>query len=141
LLIVGAGPYKTVLQGQAERLGIAERVEIRSIPASDRQGMAAQLAQADLVTLLSDYEAHPIAVMEALAMQRPVLVTATSGLQELADQGLVRAIPLDSSPQATAEAMMAQLRDPLLPGQVELATWDECVTRLLAVYRAIQEQS
>ncbi|MCA1723297.1 MAG: glycosyltransferase, partial [Thermomicrobia bacterium] len=74
LQIIGAGPYEKELRRLAARLGVAERTEIRAIPPGERGQMAALLAQADLVTLLSDYEAHPIAVMEALALGRSVLV-------------------------------------------------------------------
>jgi hypothetical protein len=41
---------------------------------TDRMGMATVLARAALVVLLSDYEAHPVAVMEALTLGRRVLV-------------------------------------------------------------------
>ena len=44
--------------------------------------MAEELSQAALVVLLSEYETHPIAVLEAVALGRPALVAATSGLSE-----------------------------------------------------------
>ena len=94
------------------------------------------LANADVVALLSDYEAHPIAVMEALGLGRPVLVADTSGLRELAEDGLVRVVPLDSTPQQVAEALLGQLREPLLP-EITLPTWEDCADELLAVYRAV----
>src|SRR5438874_2269988 len=93
LLILGAGSYASSLRKLAQKAGIAEHVEIRAIPASDRQAMAETLLQASLVTLMSEYEAHPVAVMEALSLQRPVLGIHTAGQQELAEQGLIRTIP------------------------------------------------
>jgi len=59
--------------------------------------MAEMLSQAMLVALLSEYEAHPVAVMEALALRRPVLVADTSGMRELAEQGFARSVSLDSN--------------------------------------------
>src|SRR5690349_17596745 len=59
LLILGAGPYEASLRQLARHFGVADVVEIRAVPASDRQGMAETLAQAALVALLSEYEAHP----------------------------------------------------------------------------------
>ena len=135
--IVGAGPYESTLQKMARRLGVAERVEIRAVPPADRGGMTAVIVQADLVTLLSDYESQGIAVMEAIALQRPVLVTATSALQELADRSLARTVPLKSTPEEVAEAVVGQLRQPLVPVNVELPTWDDCAASLLALYQAI----
>lgn len=135
LLIVGAGPYEAELRALAQAVGVAEYVEIRAVPASERLAMAELLAQAALVTLLSDYEAHPVAVMEALSLRRPVLVTETSGLKELADQGLVRAIPLGSSPEEVAFAVRQQIEEPVLPpASFALPTWDNCASQLQDVY-------
>lgn len=138
LLIVGTGPYEASLRQLAQTNGVTEQVEIRAIPASDRLGMAEVLSQATLMALLSDYEAHPIAVMEALSLQRPVLVTETSGLKELADQRLVRAIPLHSTPEEVALAVQKQIEEPVLPPKsFVLPTWDTCANQLLDVYRAV----
>jgi glycosyltransferase involved in cell wall biosynthesis len=140
LLILGGGPYEAALREQAAGLGIADAVEIRRIPPADREAMAATLAGAAVVALLSDYEAHPIAVMEALALGRPVLVAATSGLQELADDGLARAIPLDATPDQAAAALAEQIREPLRPAGFTLPTWDDCAAQLLAVYRRVADE-
>lgn len=138
LLIVGAGPYEASLRQLAQTSGVTEQVEIRAIPASDRLGMAEVLSQATLVALLSEYEAHPIAVMEALSLQRPVLVTETSGLKELADQRLVRAIPLHSTSEEVALAVQKQIEEPVLPPtSFVLPTWDICANQLLDVYQAV----
>lgn len=140
LLILGTGSYEASLHALAQRVGVADHVEIRSIAGSDRQAMAELLSQAILVALLSKHESHPIAVLEALALQRPVLVTATSGLRELAEQGLVRAIPLHSTPEEIAQAALQQIMDPIVPPvSFALPTWDECANRLQAIYNACVE--
>src|SRR5205085_110012 len=105
--IVGAGSYGPALQKMARKLGVAESVEIRAVPPEDRRGMAAVIVRANLVTLLSDYESQGIAVIEALALRRPVLVAGNSGLQEFADRGLARAISLKSTPEEVAMAMVS----------------------------------
>jgi glycosyltransferase involved in cell wall biosynthesis len=141
LRIVGAGPYEPDLRRLAHNLGVLDRVEIGPIPPTDRQGMAATLAGAALVTLLSDYETHPIAAIEALALGRPVLVTHTSGLGELADRGLARSVPLGSSPTEVASAMLEQLRHPLVPAAVDLPSWDDCAAKLLQLYHIVIRRS
>ncbi len=138
LLILGAGPYETNLRKLARQRGVADAVEIRAVPASDRRSMAETLAQATLVALLSEYEAHPVAVMEALALQRPVLVADTSGLREIAQQGLARAIPLYSTPQEIARAALQQIEQPLIPpAHLALPTWDDCARQLHDTYTTI----
>ena len=134
LLILGAGPYEAALLELAQSTGVAEYVEIRSVPARDRQGMAELLSQASLVALLSEYEAHPVAVMEALALRLPVLVADTSGMRELAEQGFARSVSLDSTPEEIAAAALRQIEEPLLPAQLALPTWEDCTRKLLTIY-------
>jgi glycogen synthase len=140
LRVVGTGPYESELRQLAQASGVGDRIEIGSIPAEDREGMAALLSRASLVVLFSEYEAHPVAVMEALSLGASVLVTDTSGLGEIARKGWANAIPLDSSPEATAQAMLQQLDNPLYPSAVSLPTWDDCAASLLNTYRAIRKQ-
>src|SRR4029079_4115276 len=83
LRIVGSGPYAPTLWRMARELGVEDRVEIGAVAAAERHAMAALLSGAKLVLLLSDYESQGMAVMEAIALGRPVLVAETSALQEL----------------------------------------------------------
>jgi glycosyltransferase involved in cell wall biosynthesis len=137
LRIVGAGPYEQDLWRLTQILGLSERFEIGPIPPTDRQGMATLLNSAAIAVQLSDYETHPIAALEALALGRPVLVTHTSGLGELADQGLARSVPLGSRPAAVASAILEQLGRPLTPARVDLPSWDDCATNLLQLYHLV----
>jgi glycosyltransferase involved in cell wall biosynthesis len=97
--------------------------------------MADVIGNASLVVLLSDYEAHPVAVMEALSLGRPVLVTRGSGLAELVDEGLAAGLSPGADSAAVAEAIAACLRQPVLPDRARLATWDTCTAQLLGLYR------
>lgn len=141
LLILGTGPYEATLREMAARLGVADSVEITAIPAHERERMASVLSGAALVTLLSEYEAHPIAVMEAAALGRPVLVADTSGLRELAEQGFARAIPLASTAEEVAAAVLNQLGQPLAPARIDLPTWDGCTAALLDLYRTVARRA
>jgi glycosyltransferase involved in cell wall biosynthesis len=137
LWIAGAGPYEPDLRRLALRLGVADKVDIRAIPPGNRRGMAEALSQAALVTLLSDFETHPLAALEAIALGRPVLVTDGSGMAELARRGLARAIPPGSRPEQIAAAVLDSLRRPAPPPPVALPTWDDCAAGLLTLYRSI----
>jgi glycogen synthase len=137
LRIAGSGPYEFDLNEMADNLGVKDYVEIKPIPAANRQGMAELLSKSSLVVLFSEYEAHPVAVMEALSLKRPVLVADTSGLSELAQRGLVAAVPMGCGPDALAEAMLKQLDHPLIPVGIQLPTWEECAAQLLTVYQQV----
>jgi glycogen synthase len=135
--IAGSGPYEEALAQLARELGVADRVEIRAVAAQDRRAMAEQLSRMALVVLFSDYETLPIAVLEALALRRPVLVTHSTGLDELAEKGLVRAVPHDSGPEQIAAAVLEQLRDPFVPARLDLPTWDDCAAQHHELYSSI----
>ncbi|MGD0385305.1 MAG: glycosyltransferase family 4 protein [Solirubrobacteraceae bacterium] len=135
LWIAGSGPYEAALRRQAADLGIADAVEISAVAAGDRAEMARRLSQVDLVVLLSDFETNPIAALETISLGRPLLVASGSGLGELADRGLARAIDPGIAPQQAAAAIMRELHDPLERPAVALPTWDDCAAGLLALYR------
>lgn len=137
LWIAGAGPYESKLRELAQQLGVADRVDIHAVPPSDRQQMARELSKAELVVLLSAFETHPIAVLEAVSLGRPVLVADTSGLSELAQKGFARAIPLKSTPPQVAQAIVDQLQHPQKPMKVNLPTWDDCAAELVSLYNSI----
>jgi glycosyltransferase involved in cell wall biosynthesis len=137
LRIVGSGPYEGTLRRLADHLGVADRVDIRGIPGGDRQEMARVLLGAKLVILLSDYESQGISVLEAISLGRPVLVADTTALRDLAESGLARATPLGSTAEEVAQAVLGQLRQPLLPNAVDLPTWDDCAAELMGLYRHV----
>jgi glycosyltransferase involved in cell wall biosynthesis/GT2 family glycosyltransferase len=137
LRIVGTGPYEPELRDLVQSLNLNGYVEIDGIPPEDRQGMARLLSQAALVVLFSEYEAHPVAVMEALSLGRSVLVADTSGLSEIARKGWVKAIPLSSTPHEVAAAVLRQLNEPAVRHDITLPTWDDCSRSILEVYQSV----
>jgi glycosyltransferase involved in cell wall biosynthesis len=137
LWIAGVGPYEADLRRLAAALQVADRVEIKAIPANQREAMAAELSQAALFVLFSEYETQPIAALEALALGCPALVADTSGLSELAENGWARAIPLNSTPEQVAAAVLEQIRQPHVPLKLDLPTWDDCADKLLALYQTV----
>ena len=137
LLIVGQGPHEDELRRQAGELGVAERVEITSVPSDDPGGMAALLRRVSLVVLMSEFETHPLVALEAAAARRRLLVADAGGLSELAADGFGQAIPLDSPPQRIAAAAIEELGHPLPDRSPSLASWDECAAALLDLYGSI----
>ena len=137
LLVVGTGPNEEELREQAAELEIAERVEFTSTPSDQPAAMAELLSGISLVVLLSEFETHPLVGLEAAAAGRRLLVADTGGLTELADDGFARAIPLDTSPQDIARAMLEELMKQPPSDRPDLSSWDECASRLLDLYRTV----
>ena len=130
-------PRLVHLLHQVDQLGLQDKVEIRAIPMDNRQAMAEGLSRASLFVLLSEFETHPIAVLEAVSLGVPALVADTSGLRELSQEGLAQSIPLQSSPPAIAQAVAALLKAPPTPPTVPLPTWDDCARNLSVLYQEI----
>lgn len=137
LWIAGTGPYEGTLRQLATRLGVSGQVTIAAVPPHERMRMAHELAETSLVVLFSEYETHPIAVLEALALKRPVVVTKTSGLGELVERGLARGVALHSTPEEIARAMIEQIKQPQHPPALVLPNWDDCARGLLNLYRSL----
>jgi len=140
LRILGTGPYERDLHELAGNLGVSDRVSIEHVASADRQGMATALAEASVVAALSDYEAHPVAVMEALSVARPVVGYDVAGIGELIAEGWVRGVP----PGAPAADVARQLVKAMSArptadeartlDQAQLPTWDSCADQLAQVY-------
>lgn len=136
LRILGGGPDEGPIRDLIAATGMADRITLESIPGDDRQAIADALGEANLVVLLSDYEAHPVAVMEALAVGTPVLVARTSGLTELADDGLAAGIDPSATMPEVAATIVAELREPRAVA-AKLPTWDDCAAQLRDLYDEI----
>jgi glycosyltransferase involved in cell wall biosynthesis len=136
LVVVGRGGYEQKLRRVAGRLQVEHAVTFTSFDETQREALGALVRSSDVVALMSDYEAHPVAVMEAVALGRKVVVADTSGLSELAAEGLATAVPVDASPQVLAEvlARVARGADPVVPA---LPTWDDCAEEVAGLYREI----
>jgi glycosyltransferase involved in cell wall biosynthesis len=134
LFIAGDGPYEAALWRLAGELGVEERVSIKFFPISEREQLASLLAEAGVVVLLSEYETHPIAVLEAAALGSPVLVADAPGLAELAHQGVAQLVSLTATPAELAAAILRQLDAPAVARHIDLPTWDDCANALLQLY-------
>ena len=141
LIVLGSGQYEDELRRTAVRVGVSERVTITNIPPADRQAMADALVESSVVAALSDYEAHPIAVMEALSVGRPVVGCDIAGIGELVAEGWVRGVPPESSEARVARALVETISSPNTVSPSELPTWDACARRLGDIYLKMTRKS
>lgn len=136
LVVLGTGPYEAKLRELAHRLGVVDRVTITHIPPADREGMARVLAESSVVAALSDYEAHPVAVMEALSVGRPVVGYDIAGIGELVAEGWVRGVTPGAPAISVARSLVEAMSASSLVDPAKLPTWDSCANQLAQVYQA-----
>ena len=140
LVILGAGPYEGELRRLAQSLGVADAVEIRHVPPGDRAGMARELVQASVMAALSDYEAHPVAVMEALTLGVPVVGFDIAGIADLVEDGTVTGLEPGSDVTSTAVALLGAMRPERVHARsvpLDLPTWETAAEQLASVYTEI----
>ena len=133
--ILGAGPYEARLRALVASRGLTGSVSIEYIPPDERERMARALAQAAVFAGLSEYEAHPVAVMEALTLGIPAVSLDTAGAGDLVADGLVAGVPRDASAATLAAALVAALREPAGRAAATLPTWETAADDLAGIYR------
>lgn len=107
LMVVGDGLLRAALEAQARTLGIEDRVCFTG----GRSDVADVLAALDLVVLPSHTEGMSNALLEAMAMARPVVATAVSGNQDLLEDGATALLVAPGDPAALAAAILRLLEN------------------------------
>jgi glycosyltransferase involved in cell wall biosynthesis len=114
LTLVGDGPERPKLVGQAVALGLAGR--FRFVGWTDRDALPGLLAAHDLFVFPSRDEGMPNAVLEAMAAGLPVVATAIAGNEELVVDGQTGLLVPPGDPAALAQALVRLLDAPGLRG-------------------------
>ena len=98
------------------------------------------IAAADVFVNPSDFEGLPVAVLEAMALGRPVVATAVGGVPELVDDGDTGCLVPPRDPAALAAAVVRLLDDPDSAHRVGAAAAKEVEARysLEAMVRRIE---
>jgi len=108
LLGHGSESEQAEIRGQAKRLGIAERVHLLG----HRADAHSLMAGLDIYVQPSVEEGFGLAVIEAMAMRRPVVATAVGGMLQTVepDRTGLRVAPADAV--ALADALLTLIDDP-----------------------------
>ncbi len=77
--IIGEGALRGELEGQARRLGIADRVTFHGF----RRDVFALMAHSDLLIMSSQHEGLPYTLLEAMSLGLPTLASDVGGLREV----------------------------------------------------------
>ena len=105
--LVGDGPLKMKLENLARELGIMECCILSGF----RDNIPEVLSSLDVFVLPSIMEGHPIAILEAMAMAKPIVATDINGIREEIENGKTGILVSPEDPQALAEAIILLLKD------------------------------
>ena len=145
LEITGGGPDLPKLQSLAQRRGVANQVTFHGPLPHTR--VPEMLNRLDIYVALSrlDSESFGVAILEASACEKAVVVSDADGPAEVTLDGQTGFIVPKNSPVAAAEAILKLARDPDLRrrmGQAGRAhvlahyTWEKSIDIMLDAYQA-----
>jgi glycosyltransferase involved in cell wall biosynthesis len=123
--IIGEGPKRRELENLAASLDLQQWVKI--LPPMSQNELFAHYRQADLFVLPcevqndGDRDGIPNVLVEAMAMEIPVISTAISGIPELIENGCSGLLVKESDPSALAAAISTLLRDPEMARRLAMA--------------------
>jgi len=146
LRLVGDGPALDDYRKQAVRLGVAEKVHfVGRVP---HTRVPEELSKLDIYVALSrlDSESFGVAIIEAGAAGRPVVVSDAGGLPEVTVQDKTGLIVPRENAQAAADAIERLVLNPKLRQQLGQAgrehvektyNWAACVEQMVMVYNQV----
>ncbi len=111
MIFVGDGHLRPILESEVRRLGLTE--SIRFAGWQSNAEVREHLRNARALVMPSFAENLPVAMMEALAMGRPVLGTYIAGVPELVEAGVNGWLVPAGNVRATREAILRLLRTPV----------------------------
>ena len=108
LLIAGGGDERPRLQALIERLGLREIVLLLG----RRSDVPDILATLDVAVGASEREGSPLAIMEYMEAQLPIVATRVGGVPDLIEDGVHGLLVAPGDPVAMAEGIERLLNDP-----------------------------
>jgi glycosyltransferase involved in cell wall biosynthesis len=106
--VVGTGTLREDLEAYARDLGIADSLRFLGF----RADMEAVYGHLDIVVSASLREGIPVALLEAMAMARPVIATRVGGIPSIIDDGVNGILVPPRTPEMLADRMLELLANP-----------------------------
>jgi glycosyltransferase involved in cell wall biosynthesis len=100
-VIIGSGPLETKLRQLAEESGVLDQLDFKGFvnPSLD------ELRKLDVLLMTSDHEGLPMTLLEALALEIPVVAHEVGGIPEVLDNGSCGWLVRDHSERGYATAI------------------------------------
>jgi glycosyltransferase involved in cell wall biosynthesis len=141
LLVVGEGSQRESLETLARELRIAHRV----VFTGRRDDVPAVTAALEVAVLPSYREAQGLAVLEAMALSRPVVATAVGGIVEMIDDGVTGLLVPPHEPEPLGQAIARLLADAPLADMIARRAHDMvhdrfCVELMVKAVEAIYDE-
>jgi len=105
----GGNGYRQDLEKIIQDKSLAEYIELLGAVSEERNRQG--IEEAHIFALASLNEGIPVAVMEAMAMEMPVVVTDVGGTKELVDDGINALLVQAEKPEEMADAIAKILQD------------------------------
>lgn len=141
LLIVGGGMYQRELEKLAENLGIRKKIVFTGF----LEDVFTPLAITDIYAHISLQEGLPIAVLEAMAMKKPIIASPTGGIPELVINGKTGLL-VETNPKSIADAIIDLYENKVKAEELiqnayaevtEKYSWEKIANRVLEVYKKV----
>jgi colanic acid/amylovoran biosynthesis glycosyltransferase len=123
--LVGEGATRTKLERLSTRLGISEQTSFPGAVGQD--DICSLYSQASVFCLPSFAEGVPCVLMEAMAMELPVVSTRITGIPELVDDGHTGLLVAPGRVDLLADALELLLEDPGLRQRMGAAAREKVV--------------
>ncbi len=146
LLLVGGGSQEKMLKEKVKDFGIENKVVFTgNVPFKEVPKYHNMLSVSVSVSV-SDGESFGVAIIEASACEKPVVVSDVGGLPEVVENGVTGIVVPRRNPQKTFEAIEKLLLDENLRKQMgkagrervkKLYDWNNNVEQMLEIYKEI----
>jgi len=107
-VVAGEGPLRPALEGEARAAGLGDAMRFLGY----RRDIPELISAFDLYVLPSLWEGLPLALLEALAIGKPIVATRVGGNPEIVEDGANGYIVPPRDPAALARAILAVHGDP-----------------------------
>jgi L-malate glycosyltransferase len=116
-LLVGDGPLRSEVERQIHSAGLSEAIHLSGL----QENVAPYYSAMDLYMSSSIFEGLPIALLEAMAMNLPVLATSVGGVPEIIDNEVTGFLVEPARPELLAASAISLLRNEALRNRIGFA--------------------